>query len=202
MEALVNYFTDTLGFSGETVHEKMDLFNEIIQDPSRNRFSFLIHLNDTLGESTFDNLIKKEPSIVRNAEKEYTKKMLLRLYPQLTEDELQKIVIKKQISPKELQLIAKLESQLAGIELQDLIFLDMLGDGHQALSQMPNLYEYGQNVSRKFLMFETKCFDSDELDSLIAEKKIDLGEYIVKLANNRHRTIPLRFINWDAFKPI
>ena len=55
MQQLVNYFTERKGFSGDVIHEKMGEFNEIIQDPSRNRFSFLIHLNDTLGETNLNN---------------------------------------------------------------------------------------------------------------------------------------------------
>lgn len=201
MQELINYFTEK-GISGDEIHQKMDLFTECTQDPSRNRFSFLLHLSDTLGEATLDSLIKEDPLIVRNAEQEYTKQMIQRLYPQLDESELKKIVIKKQITSKELQIIAKLESQLAGIELADLIFLDMLGDNSHHLNMIPNFEEYGETVARKFLKFETKIFDSDKLNDFIKKKDIHLGKYIVELATNRQRTITLRFINWDTFKPL
>lgn len=198
MQELINYFTER-GFSGEEIHQKMDLFNECAQDPSRNRFSFLLHLSDTLGEATLDTLIKEDPLIVRNAEQEYTKQMIKRLYPNLDDSELKKIVIKKQITSKELQIIAKLESQLAGIELPDLIFLDMLGDNNYHLNMIPNFEEYGKNVAKKFLKFETKIFNDELLDDFIKKKDIHLGKYIVELATNKQRTLPLRFINWDKF---
>lgn len=200
MQKLINYFS-TKGISDEEIQQKMEIFNMHTQDPSRSKFSFLLFLNDTLGEAMFDALIKDDPMLVKNAEQEYTKQTLRKLYPVLSAGnpalELEGVCIKKRTTAKELQIMAKLESQLAKIELKDIIFIDMLGDNNYNLNLIPNFEEYSINVAKKFLMFETKIFDSDQLDEFIKKKNIHLGRYIVDLSINRQRIITLRFINWE-----
>lgn len=196
MQELIDYFI-VKGFPEEEIREKMDLFNEYVQDPSRNRFSFYLHLSDVLGEELLDTLIHDDPIIVRNAEIEHTFHAIQRMHPHLEESELKKIKIplSKAITPKELKIITKIDSQIAGINIVDLMFIDMLSENNLDLIMIPNFEEYSDNVAKKFLKYETKIFDDNELAEYIQKKDIHLGKYIVELSTNPRRTFALKIIH-------
>ena len=199
MQELIDYFTEKYGDT--IVVSKLDTFNQLTTEPGKNRFAFLLHLSDTIGEDGFDDLVKNAPEIVHRAEKEFTLQLVKHDQPHLTEEDLQTIVIKKFISTKEFVLLSKLESQLAGININDLIFLDMLGDKHTALGNfsVEKLQKIGNETGRKFLKYTTKIFDDNDLAEYIEKNKINLDTYIVELANNNKPIIPLRFIDWQKF---
>lgn len=197
MQELIEYFTEKYG--DDTVISKLDTFNQLTTETGKNRFAFLLHLNETIGEQDFNDLIKRVPDVVHRAEKEYIMQLVKHDQPQLSEEDLQHIVIKKFVSPQEFLLVSKLESQLAGIVVDDLIFLDMLADKHPLLANMPDLRERGLATSKKFLKYTTKIYDEQDLNEYIEKNEINLDDYIVDLANNNRPVIALRFIDWSDF---
>jgi len=197
MQQLINYFLDK--YSSSTVTEKLEQFNELIHGSTNNKFSFLLHLEELLGTPGLNDLIKKEPQMLRDAEKDYSRQTLQALYPQLQNDELDGIVVQKKMSIKEHQFFAKIESQLAEITMTDLMFLDMLGANHPALMRIKNLQQQGDQIARKFLKFETKIYADNDLDTHIEENKIELGKYLVELSQDPMRTMQLRIIDWRNF---
>lgn len=198
MQELIDYFTESLKYDLDFVNDKLNSFNTTCTD-SGSRFAFLVHLSTVIGDELFNKLIKTVPELVQKAEHEYTLQLVKHDNPHLTDEDLSSIVIKKYISPQEFILVTKLESQLAGIKLDDLIFLDMLADQHPALNSFSDLRGLGKKTGTKFLKYITKIYNDDDLQRYIDKKNININDYIVELAKNNRQVMPLRFIDWDHF---